>query len=82
METEFVVECPHCHTQIWIAQVNCAIFRHGILKSTGHQIPPHTSKNICDDLLHQNLIWGCGKPFRLFKDDKTQMYYAEKCDYI
>ena len=57
-------------------QLNCKIFRCGIYKKTGKQIPPHSKKTICDNLAKNNLIYGCGKPF-IYKDD-----YVEPCDYI
>ena len=39
--TDFVIECPHCFTPVLIEKINCAIFRHGTLKSNGQQIDPH-----------------------------------------
>ena len=82
------VSCPHCDNlvEINIAEINCAIFRHGIYKKTMEQIDPHASKEICDSLVNNNEIFGCGKPFKLFcnknpTNNKVE-YYAEKCDYI
>jgi hypothetical protein len=82
MEPYIVVECPHCQNQIQIFrnEINCAIFRHGILKSNGVQIGPHTSKVECDTLVLNNLIYGCGRPFRLVSNNNV--YTAEICDYI
>lgn len=70
--------CPHCNTQIQVKQneLNCKIFRCGILKSNGNPIPPHSKKEYCDKLKNDNMIYGCGKPF-IFKDD-----YVEICDYV
>ena len=64
------IECPHCLQQIIIMknEINCAIFRHGVLKSNGVQMPPHLEKRICDELVRRNLIYGCGKPFQLVKN--------------
>ena len=45
---DFVVECPHCKNPVLIEKLNCAIFRHGSLKSDGQQIDPHASKELCD----------------------------------
>ena len=53
--------CPSCGVLIEILEVNCAIFRCGIVKATGEQIPPHASKEEIEKLE----IWGCGKPMRL-----------------
>lgn len=77
----FVVECPHCHLLVWIEEVNCAIFRHGVFRDTHVQVPPHAPKAECDDLVARNLIVGCGKPFRVVgggDNDAT----AVECDYI
>ena len=38
------------------------------------------SKEICDKAVAENLIYGCGKPFKIIlKDDK---FIIEVCDYI
>ena len=70
--------CPHCKMIIIVREkeVNCKIFRCGIFKGNGIQIPPHLPKNICDKLKENDLIYGCGKPF-MFKGT-----YVEICDYI
>jgi hypothetical protein len=59
-----LVECPHCDVWIEILEVNCAIFRCGILKDTGEQINPHLPKKECDDLKKEDKIWGCSRPFK------------------
>lgn len=71
--------CPHCHGCIVVhhAELNCRIFRHGVYRDSHQPIPPHTSKEECDRLLTQNLIVGCGKPFRV-----TDTLEAVVCDYI
>lgn len=75
-----IVKCPHCHEDVLIEQINCAIFRHGVFKENMMQIPPHLPKNICDELYKKNLIFGCGKPFQLFQINNQ--YEAKICDYI
>ena len=39
-------ECPHCNILIMVYthEIGCKIFRCGIYKTTGEQIPPHTDK--------------------------------------
>ena len=59
-----LVECPHCGVSIEILEVNCAIFRCGIIKETGEQVPSHTSKEECDLLRERGRVWGCCKPFK------------------
>lgn len=77
-----VFNCPHCNLKILIYynELNCCIFRHGIEKSTNNQINPHLCKEQCDYLKTNDLIFGCGKPFRIIK--KNNNYEIEKCDYI
>jgi hypothetical protein len=77
-----IVECPHCNDMIcvYLKDMNCFIFRHGILKSTLQQIDPHLKKETCDKLFQDGLIYGCGKPFQIIvTDDK---YTTTICDYI
>jgi hypothetical protein len=77
----YVVICPHCKLYIEIQEINCAIFRHGVLKLSGEQINPHAPKAVCDQLVETNAIYGCGKPFKLVKDTSDQWVGIE-CDYI
>jgi len=80
MDNNKVITCPHCNNFVFIEELNCCIFRHAVMKSTNQQIDPHSSKEVCDRLLSQNLIFGCGKPFKIIKDgDKL---HVEICDYI
>jgi len=78
---DFVVECPHCKNPVLIEKLNCAIFRHGSLKSDGQQIDPHASKELCDYYIEKNLINGCGKSFKVVKDVDNN-YVAIVCEYI
>lgn len=73
-----LVHCPHCQQLIEIVELNCRIFRCGILKQTGEQLPPHLPKIECDRLV--DAIYGCGKPFRI--EESEQTYVAVICDYI
>ena len=75
------VECPHCRCPVVIEAINCGIFRHGVLKSTGEQIPPHASKEVCDELASRGDIYGCGKPFRVVKNNLDELV-CEECEYI
>ncbi len=78
---EIIIICPHCEDNILIMEkeINCAIFRHGVYKKTLKQINPHEKKEECDRLVNENLIYGCGKPFKLIKEEE---YKAIVCDYI
>jgi hypothetical protein len=84
-ENIFIFKCPHCDGTVIVTgnEVNCQIFRHAILKDTGNQINPHSSKQDCDYLFNNNLIYGCGKPFRFFKDNESSNWnYVDICHYI
>jgi len=84
-ENVFVFVCPHCDGTVVVHQseVNCQIFRHGIMKDTCNQINPHLSKQDCDYLVDNELIYGCGKPFRMYRDNESSNWnYVDICDYI
>lgn len=81
IEQDLLVICPHCQEQILISEINCQIFRHGAYKANGEQIPPHTPKEECDRLAQGGLIFGCGKPFRIVKDEQNKNVVVI-CDYI
>ena len=78
----YFFQCPHCQGEVIVAknEVNCAIFRHGVYKSNLQQIHPHLPKNECDRLYSSEMIYGCGKPFRLIKTNNE--IQIEICDYI
>ena len=133
----YIFECPHCEIPVQVegSQVNCSIFRHGLMKDTymvrcssgvvrihvpltdiestdgtlfrtgdkvraksspdsdyedarimrvnqGHQVPPHSSQRVCDELVAKGHIWGCGKPFKLIKGPSGRVEIVEKCGYI
>ena len=81
-----VVECPHCKEPILIEQLNCCIFRHGVLKNNEKQIEPHASKELCDYYVKNELIIGCGKPFKVILNENSKndddKFIAIICDYI
>ena len=78
-EGAYEVPCPWCGTTCVIDenQVNCGIFRCGVLKGSLTQIPPHAKKPVCDALVARNKIWGCAGPFK-FKPGEG----VSKCGYI
>ena len=71
-----IINCPKCKQFIIIEQLNCCIFRCGVFKYNGEQIPPHLEQKKCQQLIEQRLIYGCGQPFRIVDG------VAEKCDWI
>ncbi len=78
-----VFVCPHCSDAIVVLrnEVNCRIFRHGVMKSDYKQVDPHAPKDVCDRLVAEGLIFGCGRPFRLVPDGNDG-FTIEICDYI
>jgi hypothetical protein len=80
----YTFECPHCSgiIQVIKTQIASKVFRHAILKSTGKQINPHAPKAECEKLIAEDLIWGCGKPFKFIKLKGGGWSHVEACDYI
>ena len=74
-----IVNCPNCNNPVLIEQLNCGIFRHGILKSNNYQINPHASKEECEYYIKNDLIYGCGKPFKILDNNK---FKTEICEYV
>jgi len=81
MDEKIIVLCPHCEEYIEVLKLNCCIFRHGVFKHNGKQIDPHCKKDLCDKYINENLIYGCGKPFKIIKDENGN-FIPEICDYI
>ena len=77
---EPILICPHCKDFILIKKINCAIFRHGILKKNRKQINPHAPREMCEYYIKNELIYGCGKPFRIVNNNG--ILETEVCDYI
>jgi hypothetical protein len=76
-------ECPHCSLQVQVYEheINCSIFRHGVYKNSGIQMPPHAPQQMCEQLVATDQIYGCGKPFKVVKGE-SGAYLCEICDYI
>lgn len=79
IDGSYFISCPMCNTTIEIPdrEINCKIFRCGVYRTNGcPPINPHTPEAECKRLVKENLIWGCGSPFRF---DGT---VVSKCEYI
>jgi hypothetical protein len=72
--------CPHCggSVEVAVTEVNCGIFRHGVVRATSLPIPPHATRSECDALIQANAVWGCGRPIQLAADLQS----VRVCDYI
>jgi hypothetical protein len=75
-----ILNCPHCNEYIIIEKINCGFFRHGTLKNNGKQIDPHSSKELCDHYVKNDMIYGCGKPFLIIIIKNN--FFIEICDYV
>ena len=87
--TDIIIECPHCGGTIVTGakDVNCAVFRHGVLKRSGRQMGPHTKRAECERLVAEDAIVGCGKPYRLAAEKAggsagVKTFVAVACGYI
>ena len=71
--------CPWCSglVEVHSSQLNCRIFRHAIMIDSLEPINPHSPENVCNELVEKNLVYGCGKPFRISENNKV-----DPCDYI
>ena len=56
-----IIKLSHCKHIVVVNRkdINCAIFRHAILRENGEQIDPHSSKEICDNLVNAGKVWLC-----------------------
>ena len=77
------VSCPHCGASIEVLpdEINCGIFRHGAFVDTLEPLDPHAPKYVCELLVANGLIYGCGGPFRLVEDASGGMA-AIVCEYL
>jgi hypothetical protein len=76
------LKCPHCDEYFVVntSQINCTIFRHAVYRSNMEPINPHENKENCDNMVTNNLVYGCAKPFRII--NQNNIYITEICDYI
>jgi hypothetical protein len=81
MDLEF--ECPHCKTMFIVntKEINCGIFRHAVFSNDLKPINPHETKENCNELVRNNLVYGCAGPLKIYKDNDNK-YIIEICDYI
>lgn len=82
MKPPLFLECPHCRGTIIVEKLNCRIFRHGVMRTTGRQINPHATKEECERLVDAGLVFGCAKPFKVEWNDEALQYEAKECEYV
>ena len=82
---DHIFECLHCGEKFVIREddFNCRILRHAVYKNTLNQINPHSSKEECERLVIEGLVYGCAKPLRILPNKNSNGdYELEICDYI
>jgi len=87
---DHIFTCLHCQEPFVIAHndFNCRILRHGVYKHTLQPIDPHASKEVCDKLINDGLIYGCGKPLLIVAsananaNASARAYEIVICNYI
>jgi len=65
---ELELRCPHCKSLILLHECKIGgmnILRHGVLKENKQLILPHLSNKIVLKLVQNNLIYGCGKLYKI-----------------
>jgi hypothetical protein len=81
----YIYPCPHCmlYIQVHKDNINCKIFRHATYKKNasevGQQLNPHASKAECDKLASEGLVYGCAKPYEMYKEGLK--WKVRKCGY-
>ena len=78
-----IFNCCHCKNNFVMNtnDFNCKIIRHAIYKKNYEQINPHSSKEICDQLVKDDLIYGCAKPLKIIQN-MDGLYDVIICEYI
>jgi len=77
-EKHQIVYCPNCYGGVYIELLNCGIFVHACLKANFSQVNPHMCKEDIEALMKDDLIWGCGKQFKVDPNEKG--YLVEECE--
>ena len=91
----YTATCPHCEGVVIVRRnmIKCGVMRHAVMKKTGVQVGPHTGKYICEMLVKEKKIYGCGKPFRVLppsrsttasptSKDEMPVLETQKCAYV
>jgi hypothetical protein len=64
---DHIFVCLHCQEPFVVShnEFNCRILRHGVYKHNMQPIPPHASKEECEALVRDGLIFGCAGPLQI-----------------
>lgn len=79
---DYIFICLHCLQPFVVAhnEFNCRIMRHGVFRHNLQPINPHSSKEECDKLVTDGIIYGCSRPLQIV--DSSDGYQVIICDYI
>lgn len=74
-EDNIIYTCPHCNNMFMVnkKEMNCKIIRHAYYKKTMTQVDPHLSKEICDKLVENDLVYGCCKPVKIYENGTVEI---------
>jgi hypothetical protein len=72
-----LIKCPNCEIDIYVETIACGIYRCGVFRTNGQPIPPHAPKVECEFYVNNQLIYGCGSPFKYNGKDPPEI-----CNYI
>ena len=77
----YTFPCPHCGliVQVRETEINCGIFRHAAYKDSMTQLNPHAPKELCDSLSSEGKVYGCAKPYEMYRIGTT--WAVRSCAY-
>lgn len=67
---------PDCPMEFMIAdsEIHCGIFRCGVMRGSGDQIAVHATKEQCQRMLAEEMVYGCARPFTITKDPESGVF--------
>ena len=76
-ENAYTFQCPHCYMMCFVKHedIKCTIFRHAVFKNKLEFVHPHASREECDRWIKEDLVYGCGKPFKFDGKNVTIIDY-------
>jgi hypothetical protein len=74
--------CPHCGGGVVVleSEVNCRIFRHGVMRDGSGGVPPHAPREQCDAMVAGDAVYGCARPFELIPVGRE--FVVRACEYV
>lgn len=69
-----LIQCPHCQQFVLIEDIGCGIFSHSVMKDTMKQLNSLASKEYCDYLKYNDLLFGCAGQFRIIGTEVVKSF--------